>query len=44
MGLIVQKFGGSSLADAAKIHRAATKAVAAKARGNQVRRRRQCHG
>jgi aspartate kinase len=36
MGLIVQKFGGSSLADAEKIHRAATKAVAAKARGNQV--------
>jgi aspartate kinase len=36
MGLIVQKFGGSSLADAAKIHRAATRAVAAKVRGHQV--------
>ena len=36
MALIVQKFGGSSLADAQKIHRAATKVVAAKNRGNQV--------
>ncbi len=36
MGLIVQKFGGSSLADAEKIHRAASRAVAAKERGNQV--------
>ena len=36
MGLIVQKFGGSSLADAEKIHRAASRAVATKARGNQV--------
>jgi aspartate kinase len=36
MGLIVQKFGGSSLADAQKIHRAASRAVAAKALGNQV--------
>jgi aspartate kinase len=36
MGLIVQKFGGSSLADAAKIHRAATRALAAKAAGHQV--------
>jgi aspartate kinase len=36
MGLIVQKFGGSSLADAEKIHRAASRAVATQARGNQV--------
>ncbi|HET6250019.1 MAG TPA: aspartate kinase [Tepidisphaeraceae bacterium] len=36
MGLIVQKFGGSSVADAEKIHRAAKRAIAAKERGNQV--------
>ena len=36
MALIVQKFGGTSVADAARIHRAARKAVAAKARGDQV--------
>src|SRR3954467_7445709 len=36
MGLIVQKFGGSSVADAEKIHRAARRAIAAKERGNQV--------
>jgi aspartate kinase len=36
MGLIVQKFGGSSVADAARIHRAAQRAIAAKLAGNQV--------
>jgi aspartate kinase len=36
MGLIVQKFGGTSVADAERIHRAARRAMAAKARGNQV--------
>ena len=36
MGLIVQKFGGSSVADADKIHRAAQRAIAAQGRGNQV--------
>jgi aspartate kinase len=36
MGLIVQKFGGTSVADAERIHRAATRAIAAKNRGNQV--------
>ena len=36
MGLIVQKFGGSSVADAERIHRAAKRAIAAKERGNQV--------
>jgi aspartate kinase len=36
MGLIVQKFGGSSLADAQKIHRAARRAIRAKEAGNQV--------
>jgi aspartate kinase len=36
MGLIVQKFGGTSVADAERIHRAAGKAIAAKQRGNQV--------
>jgi aspartate kinase len=36
MGLIVQKFGGSSVADAQKIHRAAGRAIAAKMKGNQV--------
>jgi aspartate kinase len=36
MGLIVQKYGGSSVADAEKIHRAASRAIAAKQRGNMV--------
>ena len=36
MGLIVQKFGGTSVADAARIHRAAARAVAAKNQGHQV--------
>jgi aspartate kinase len=36
MPLIVQKFGGTSVADAERIHRAARRAVAAKERGNQV--------
>jgi aspartate kinase len=36
MGLIVQKFGGSSVADAARIHRAARRAIAAKNAGNRV--------
>src|SRR5688500_14789283 len=36
MGLIVQKFGGTSVADAERIHRAARRAVAAKQQGNQV--------
>lgn len=36
MGLIVQKFGGSSVADAERIHRAAKRAIAAKERGNMV--------
>jgi aspartate kinase len=36
MGLIVQKFGGTSVADAQRIHRAASKAVAAKNNGHKV--------
>ncbi|MGA2583055.1 MAG: aspartate kinase [Tepidisphaeraceae bacterium] len=36
MGLIVQKFGGSSVATAEKIHRAASRAIAAKNAGNRV--------
>ncbi|HZZ44762.1 MAG TPA: aspartate kinase [Tepidisphaeraceae bacterium] len=36
MSLIVQKFGGSSVADAARIHKAAARAIAAKQKGNQV--------
>jgi aspartate kinase len=36
MGLIVQKFGGSSVANAQKIHHAAKRAIAAKEKGNQV--------
>jgi aspartate kinase len=36
MGLIVQKFGGTSVADAERIHRAARRAIAAKERGHQV--------
>src|SRR3954470_887039 len=36
MGLIVQKFGGTSVADAEHIHRAARRAIVAKEKGNQV--------
>src|SRR4051812_31451483 len=36
MGLIVQKFGGTSVADAKKIHLAAKRAIALKQKGNQV--------
>ena len=36
MGLIVQKFGGTSLGNAEKIHRAAQRAVRAKLEGHQV--------
>jgi len=36
MGLIVQKFGGTSVADTRRIHSAARRAVAAKTRGNEV--------
>ncbi|MBC8108557.1 MAG: aspartate kinase [Anaerolineae bacterium] len=36
MGLIVQKFGGTSVADAEKIHRAARRAIGTKESGNQV--------
>ena len=36
MGLIVQKFGGTSVADAEKIHRAARRAIAAREKGNHV--------
>lgn len=36
MGLIVQKFGGTSVGDAEKIHRAARRAVQACDEGNQV--------
>ncbi len=36
MGLIVQKFGGTSLANAEKIHRAARRAIRAKLDNNQV--------
>ncbi len=36
MGLIVQKFGGTSVADAARIHHAAARAVSAKKNGNRV--------
>src|SRR5829696_2533209 len=36
MALIVQKFGGTSVADAERIHRAARRAIAAKEAGNQV--------
>ena len=36
MSLIVQKFGGSSVADAEKIHRAARRAIAAKNQGHRV--------
>src|SRR3984957_8307682 len=36
MGLIVQKFGGTSVADAQRIHHAASRAIAAKKAGNHV--------
>jgi aspartate kinase len=36
MGLIVQKFGGTSVADAGRIHAAARRAIAAKQRGDRV--------
>ena len=36
MGLIVQKFGGTSLANAEKIHRAARRAIRAKQEGSHV--------
>ncbi len=36
MGLIVQKFGGSSVADAERIHKAAGRAIATRERGNDV--------
>ena len=36
MGLIVQKYGGTSVADAAKTRRAAKRAIAAKLEGNSV--------
>lgn len=36
MGLLVQKFGGTSLRDAELIHRAAHRAIAAKSAGHQV--------
>ncbi len=36
MGLVVQKFGGTSIADAQEIHRAAKRAISAKLAGNSV--------
>ena len=36
MALIVQKFGGTSVADADRIHRAARRAIMSKEKGNQV--------
>ncbi|MGB7156521.1 MAG: aspartate kinase [Tepidisphaeraceae bacterium] len=36
MGLIVQKFGGTSVANAERIHLAARRAISAKEKGNQV--------
>ena len=36
MGLLVQKFGGTSLRDAERIHRAARRAIKAKEAGNRV--------
>jgi len=36
MGLIVQKFGGTSVADAPRIHRAASRALAARKAGHDV--------
>ncbi len=36
MSLVVQKFGGTSVADASRIHRAAGRAIVAKREGNRV--------
>ena len=36
MGIVVQKFGGTSVADAAKIRRAAQRAIRAVENGNNV--------
>lgn len=36
MGLVVQKFGGTSVANAERIHKAARRAIASKNAGNQV--------
>ena len=36
MGVVVQKFGGSSLKDADRVREAARKAIRAKHAGNQV--------
>ena len=36
MGLVVQKFGGTSVADAERVYRAAQRAIAAKLAGNRV--------
>jgi aspartate kinase len=36
MGVILQKFGGTSVANAERIHNAARRAIAAKEKGNQV--------
>src|SRR5512146_723086 len=36
MGLVVQKFGGTSVANAERIHRAARRAIRAKLDGNHV--------
>ncbi|MEE9296036.1 MAG: hypothetical protein V3W34_13885, partial [Phycisphaerae bacterium] len=36
MGLVVQKFGGTSVGDAAKIQRAARRAIRAKLEGHRV--------
>ncbi|MCH8053107.1 MAG: aspartate kinase, partial [Planctomycetes bacterium] len=36
MGLVVQKFGGTSVADAERIHRAARRAIRAQLDGNRV--------
>ena len=36
MAIIVQKFGGTSVADATKLRRAAARAVEAKRQGHQV--------
>ncbi|HWB52551.1 MAG TPA: aspartate kinase [Tepidisphaeraceae bacterium] len=36
MSLIVQKFGGTSVADAERIHKAASRAIAAQEQGNQI--------
>src|SRR5688572_6218166 len=36
VGLIVQKFGGTSVANAERIHRAAKRVIASKEKGNQV--------